>query len=126
VHAYDLVRALAMAATARDGSVYFVTDGRIHTRIELLQHIERAVARAGMRVHIPVSLALAFAHASRAAARIAGRKPLLTPERIRDFSQLNWTCDDSRARQELGYTHMMDIENGMTQTAKWYRENGWI
>ncbi len=126
IHVHDLVRALAAATRARAGSLYHVSDGRIHTRDDLSRLIAVAVARETRRIYVPVSLAMTFAHVSRLAARLARVKPLLTPERIRDFCERDWTCDDSLARAELGYTSQVNIEEGMSQTAKWYRDQGWI
>jgi dihydroflavonol-4-reductase len=126
VHVEDLVAAFAGAPRARSGAVYFITDGRTYTRDELLIAIDKAVSRESRRIHIPIPLAMSFAHVSRVAARIARFKPLLTPERIRDFCAINWTCDDSLARRELGYESRIGIDAGMALTADWYREQGWI
>jgi nucleoside-diphosphate-sugar epimerase len=126
IHVDDLVVALMAAAGADSGSVYFVTDGRVHRRSDLVRTIARAVERSTLDIRIPVGLALTWAHVARFAAGLAGVKPLLTPERIRDFSEPEWTCDDSRARAELGYRSSVAIDEGMRRTANWYREQKWI
>jgi nucleoside-diphosphate-sugar epimerase len=126
VYVSDLVAALVAASEEPRGATYFVTDGHVHTRDELMSTIASAVAREIRRVHVPVSLAMTFAHVSRMAARFVRMKPLLTPERIRDFCELNWTCDDTLARNELGYVSEVPVQQGMIQTVKWYRKQGWI
>jgi nucleoside-diphosphate-sugar epimerase len=126
IHVADLVNGLVAAAHSAKGSVYFVTDGKIHTRGELLQSISRGVRRSVTSVPVPAALALPYAHVSRIVAGLAGWKPLLTPDRIRDFMEPGWTCDDSRARAELNYRSDVDIESGMASTAQWYRDNRWL
>ena len=126
VHVHDLISGLIAASGAPRGSTYFITDGRTHTRSGLIQMIAKAVERNTMGIRIPTMLALSYAYVSRAFASISGTKPLLTPERIRDFSEPDWTCDDTRARRELGYESVINIEDGMLQTARWYKEQKWI
>jgi nucleoside-diphosphate-sugar epimerase len=126
IHVHDLARGLADAASAPAGSLYFLTDGMIHTRSLLMDHIARAVARNPMRITIPIPVALALAHASSFTARLVGSKPLLTPERIRDFTETDWICDDTLARRELGFRSRVSIEQGLADTAQWYRDERWI
>jgi nucleoside-diphosphate-sugar epimerase len=122
----DLVTALIAASRAPAGRVYFVTDGRQHRKRELLNMIRSAVQKRTTHVRLPRPVLLAWAHASRLAAGLTGSRPLLTPERLRDFYMPDWTCDDSRARAELGWSSAIQIEEGLAQTARWYREHGWI
>ena len=49
---------------------------------------------------------------------------LLTRERAWDLLQPNWTCDDTRARTELAYRPTVSLEEGMRDTAAWYRAQG--
>jgi nucleoside-diphosphate-sugar epimerase len=126
VHVDDLVRALVRAASARSGGIYFVTDGRVHMRSELVRLIAAAVGKKSLNVPLPIGAAMAMSHLWRAAAGLVGAKPLLTPGRIRDFAESDWTSDDSLARSELGYKHEVEIEAGIARTVAWYREHGWL
>jgi nucleoside-diphosphate-sugar epimerase len=126
LHVDDLVTALLAASRAPWRRVYFVTDGQLHRKRELLGMIERAVEKRTTHIKLPRPALLVWAHASRLSARVTGARPLLTPERLHDFFMPDWTCDDSRARAELGWAPEVHIEEGLAQTARWYREHGWI
>jgi nucleoside-diphosphate-sugar epimerase len=53
-------------------------------------------------------------------------KPLLTRDRIAELSAADWSCDIARAREELGFVPRVGLEDGMRQTAEWYRMQGWL
>ena len=125
IHVNDLDTALIAAVAAPSGSLFFVTDGRVYDRNDILREIASAVSRTPTVIRLPVSLAHTFAQLSRFAAGVTGAKPLLTPERINNMC-LDWICDDSLARTQLGYRSEVPIEKGMKETAAWYREHGWI
>ncbi|MBA2565640.1 MAG: NAD-dependent epimerase/dehydratase family protein [Gemmatimonadetes bacterium] len=127
VHVRDVAHGLMDAAEHGAGEgVFYVSDGRIHAWSDVIAAIGAAVGRAVRALPVPRPAATALAHASRLLARLTGSKPLLTPERVRDLGQRDWTCDDSRARRELGYRSAFELSAGMADTAAWYRANRWL
>jgi nucleoside-diphosphate-sugar epimerase len=53
-------------------------------------------------------------------------KPLLTPDRALELMQLDWTCDDTRARLDIDYESKVALPDGLRMTAEWYRQQGWL
>ena len=127
VHARDLARGLLCAAARGPGrGVFYVTDGLVHTWGAVTEAIACAVGRRARVVPIGLPLATAAGHASRLFARFTAAKPLLTPERVRDLAQADWSCDDTRARTELGYHSTVTLPQGIQETARWYEAHGWL
>ena len=127
VYVSDLARGLITAALCGVGKgVYYVSDGMVHTWRTVTDVIASAVGRQVRVVPIAPALATTAAHVSRLLARLTGSKPLLTPERVRDLRQSDWSCDDSRARSELGYSSATPLAEGMRETAHWYVSEGWL
>lgn len=126
VHARDLAHGLATAAERGALGRYYMSDGVVHTWEEVVDGMAAAVGRRARSVAVPRAAALAVAHADRARARWLGGKPLLTPDRVRELSEPEWTCDDSRARRELGYASSVELCDGLSETAAWYRAQGWL
>ena len=54
-----------------------------------------------------------------------GLEPPIYRRRV-DFFTKSRAFDISKARNELGYNPVFDIRRGVHETAKWYRENGYI
>lgn len=127
VHVYDLASGLRLAGLlGAPGALYYLTDGPPHSWGEIVAAMGVAVQRQVRFIRLPLALGSAAARISCTVARITSSKPLLTPERIGNMAEASWTCDDTRARTELGYQPVVSLEEGMKQTASWYREEGWL
>ncbi len=127
VHVHDLTAGLRLAGLrGNPGAMYYLTDGPPHSWREIVAAMGAAVQRQVRFVRLPLALGGAAARISCTVARITSTKPLLTPERIGNMAEAGWTCDDTRARAELGYQPEISLQEGMKQTASWYRKEGWL
>ncbi|MEO8194633.1 MAG: NAD-dependent epimerase/dehydratase family protein [Gemmatimonadales bacterium] len=126
VHAEDLARGFACAAESEGRGLYYMTDGMIHTWESVIEHVARAVGKKAKVIRVPSGLADVVSKAERARAIITGGKPLLTPDRMRELSQADWTCDDTRARLDIDYESTIALPEGLRTTAEWYRKQGWL
>ncbi len=126
IHAEDLARGLVCAAEAEGRGLYYMTDGMIHTYESITEQIARAVGKPVRIIGVPGAVADAVSRADRLRASLTGAKPLLTPDRVIELSQLDWTCDDTRARLDIDYESTISLPDGMRMTAEWYRNQGWL
>lgn len=127
VHVHDLAAGLRLAGLhGTPGVIYYLTDGPPHSWGEIVAAMGAAVQRRVQFIRLPLAVGRAAASLSCTMARLTSSKPLLTPERIGNMAEAGWTCDDARARAELGYQPFVSLEEGMKQTARWYREEGWL
>ncbi|HEU4535715.1 MAG TPA: NAD(P)-dependent oxidoreductase [Polyangiaceae bacterium] len=128
VYAPDCARACALALTADvpSGSAYFVTDGRVYTRRELLAGLEQAVGRRALvTAPLPARLVRAAALASEAYGRLTGRPVLFDRQKLDELLG-QWVCDGSEAERALGFRAEVDWFEGARRAARWYREQGWL
>jgi nucleoside-diphosphate-sugar epimerase len=126
IHAEDLARGLACAAEAEGRGLYYMTDGMIHTYESITEQIARAVGKRVKTIGVPVAVAAMTSRADRLRASLLGTKPLLTPDRVLELSQADWTCDDTRARLDIDYESRITLPDGLRATAEWYRSVGWL
>ncbi|HEX6575314.1 MAG TPA: NAD-dependent epimerase/dehydratase family protein [Gemmatimonadaceae bacterium] len=126
VHVEDLARGLACAAETEGRGVYYMTDGMIHTWESIIDNIARAIGKHPRIVAIPVAVADTLARADMMRSSFVGAKPLLTPDRILELTQPNWTCDDTRARLDIDYESSISLPDGLKSTAEWYRSVKWL
>jgi dihydroflavonol-4-reductase len=126
IHVRDLARGLIRAGeTPGAAGVYFVNGGN-HSWEELIAAIGRAVGRQPTVVPLPAGVVRTAGFLAGSWTRYIGGRPFLTRERAWDLLQPNWTCDDTRARTELAYRPTVTLEDGMRETAAWYRAQGWL
>jgi len=99
----DVVDALVLAATrGRPAEIYLVHSGGRHTLGQYLEAAGRLVGRSRPYVNIPLPLARAAARLSSPLARMLGRTPPLSPQRLELFLSDRRIVID-KARRELGY-----------------------
>ena len=126
VYVEDLAHGFMCAAEADGRGLYYMTDGIVHTWESITDQIARVVGKK-LKV-IPVSMGIAdtISQIERFRGAVVGGKPLLTPDRIRELSHMNWTCDDTRARLDIDYESSVALPDGMRMTAEWYRTHKWL
>lgn len=59
-------------------------------------------------------------------ARLTGRTPLATPDKITLGAQPWWTCRDDALRQDTGWAPQVPLMDGLVDTATSYRRAGWL
>ena len=76
--------------------------------------------------HVPNPIGKLILQVTGAAAKLAGRTTLLTPDKGSEFFQPAWTCSPARLEQLTGWTAKHDFRTGTRITAEWYRRNKWL
>jgi nucleoside-diphosphate-sugar epimerase len=128
VHGEDLARAvrLALDAAAAAGSTYFVANAESYEVDELIARIAAAVGGRTLAVRLPDAVVRAAGALAEEVARWRGAVPLFSRDKAREFLATGWVCDASRAAADLGWRPRWSLDEGLAQTAAWYRERGWI
>jgi nucleoside-diphosphate-sugar epimerase len=127
VHVRDLANAvrLAIETPAAVGRTYFIGHPEILTWRQVAEAMATAVGRRVRMLRIPSAVFLGVG----ALGELFGtaRRPgQLDRRRAMDLSERAWTCKVDRAMDELNWRPRYDSERGLLDTAKWYRERGWM
>jgi nucleoside-diphosphate-sugar epimerase len=128
VHGEDLARAigLSLGKDAAAGGTYFVANSESYEIDELIERIASAVGGRTFPVRVPDPLVRTAGAIAEAVARWRGEVPLFSRDKAREFLATGWVCDPSRAAADLGWRPRWSLDEGLAQTAAWYRERGWI
>lgn len=121
----DVVQALMLAATrGPSGEIYLVTSGERHTLREMLETAGRLVGNPRPYRTIPLPLARAAAHLTTPLARLIGRDPPLSPERLA-LLLTDRAIDIDKAKRQLGYAPQhRDLHGMLARTHAWYVRSG--
>ena len=128
IHVHDLVHACirAMENNTRTGSIYFVSRPEIYTWEDVGQAIARALGKPYRQISLPRWLAEAVGRAGDLWAGATGRAATLSSQKVRELLQTSWLCDSSKANAELGFSPSIDLDQGINETVRWYRSQGWL
>jgi uncharacterized protein YbjT (DUF2867 family) len=128
IHVEDLGR-LLLASLGAEEAVHSVyePDDATHSGLShraFAQALARATGRASVRTYsVPpriIRLAARFEKLFR------GPKAKLTPDRARYFCHPDWVVNDNYRPPETVWTPQIPYEEGLAETARWYREAGWL
>jgi nucleoside-diphosphate-sugar epimerase len=127
VHVRDLAAALIRAVTApRATGVYHIADPRMYTWEEVGRLVGEAVGRRVRVVRVPAALLAGAASASEWAAGLVGQSWIFNRDKAREMLAPGWLCETESARAELEYEAVIGLAEGLRETARWYRQEGWL
>jgi len=128
IHVRDLAEGIFESSRhpAAIGKTYFITNNEQYDWEFVGTLVARALGKKAIRVRIPIILAYGIGVAAQAASYFSSKPALLNIEKVRDLVQSNWSCSGRRAREDFGFVPKIPIEQGIAETAAWYRKNGWL
>jgi nucleoside-diphosphate-sugar epimerase len=128
VHAADLAQALVRAATcaATLGRVYHAGHAEPVTQRALAEEVGRAVGRPVRCVTLPSPLVRGVLGAVGVAARTFGRAPLLDGDKANELLAPGWSCSSAALRRDASWSVEIPLSRGLAETARAYREAGWL
>ena len=129
IHAADLARALIAAGTSprAQGRVYFAAHPATTTSRGLMQGCARALGKASPRIlSVPAVVARGLLWTVGSLAHLAGRATFLSADKANEYLAPAWTCRSDALTRDTGWRAEIDLEPGLTRTAAWYREVGWL
>ena len=129
IHVSDLVQAMMLMAEKEtvSGSYYYVNDGvPARSWFEVQNEVAKALDVWTIPLKLPLALAFVSIAAMHMIQKMTGRRSYLNLNKYSEMAQRAWICDGSKIREELGYTPKVFTEDGFRETAKWYRETGWL
>jgi nucleoside-diphosphate-sugar epimerase len=124
----DLAEALLLAGEkdVPSGSVYFVAEDRVHSMTGFQKALLVSGGVAARVIKLPVWAGYLIGLAAEAAGLLSGKATIINRQKVREAVQRYWTCDLDTIRAGLGFRATTPLELGLSETWKWYRENGWI
>jgi nucleoside-diphosphate-sugar epimerase len=116
---------LAMEREEAIGQTYLVADEHYYTLNELVSAIGSALDVNVSIVRLPFWPLWTLALACEVVCTPLRVSPPLFRRRV-DWFRQNRAFDVSKAKRELGYDPKVDLQTGLRETARWYREHGYL
>ncbi len=128
IYVTDFVNGIILAAENEHtaGQTYFFANDKIYTWREIGDMAAKVMKKKALRVKVPVPIVYFAAAISGLIGLLSKKASVFNLEKGRDIVQEAWTCDCTKARNELGYRQMIPIEEGIQKTVQWYQEHGWL
>ncbi|MGE0824506.1 MAG: NAD-dependent epimerase/dehydratase family protein [Candidatus Binatia bacterium] len=127
IHVHDLVSALLCAATTqRTAGIYYVAESQPYAWGEISHWLAKAIGRQVHAIRIPAWGIRAAATASELGAAMVGRATIFNREKAEELLAPGWLCETETVKRDLGFEVQIPLPQGLTDTASWYRTQGWL
>ena len=129
IHVGDLADALIAAGESPRsiGRAYHAAFPEVVNQRQLFAAIGRAVGRDHVRiVPVPRPIVVGILHLVGTVADVVGSGTVLRPNKAPELFAPAWTCATTPLESETGWAPRFDLEAGLADTARWYREAGWL
>ena len=129
VYGPDLAEAIAaiLESPPNAPAIWQISDGGgAYTWRDLLAALEQAAGRLLRIIPLPPPVWSALAAVAEAFAASTGGEPLLDRSRVIEMRQPAWLADGSALQAATGWRPTVGIEQGIAETMRWYRQQGWV
>jgi nucleoside-diphosphate-sugar epimerase len=130
IHIDDLVEAILAAVESNSvtGQVMDVHDGTSggYRMDDLARRMTTAVGGSAKPVVVPRFLVNFVAVCASIIGRLTGRAPMLTPGKVREMFDADAVVRDESLTSLTGWTARIRLDEGLRQTAAWYRQHHWL
>jgi nucleoside-diphosphate-sugar epimerase len=128
VHAADLARALMAAgeSEATLGRTYHAAHPETVTQRAFVEAVAHALGRTIRTLRVPAPLVRGALWATGTLARLRGRATMLSPDKADELLAPAWTCSSEALARDAGWRAAIALEQGLAETAAWYRAAGWL
>lgn len=128
IYVKDLVQAVYLAikknVTYRS---YFVSDGEVYNSRTFSDLIRKELGNPWMiRFVCPLPLLKIISSVVDLFSRFTHKPSTLNGDKYNIMKQRNWRCDITPVIRELGYRPEYNLERGVKETIRWYKEEEWI
>jgi len=124
----DLVQAIAFCLEKKpaSGSIYYVAETRPYSWSEFRDILLTTGSIRAVTIKIPKAAAYLIGLLSEFGSLFTSRPALTNRQKIREAVQQYWTCDLGPIEMELGFKSVFPLQQGLSSTWRWYRDNNWL
>ncbi len=128
VYVHDLVKGIYLASVSANstGQTYFIGTEKYYDWDQIGEVTRKAVGKKALTIRIPHAIVYSVAAVAQFFAVFSSNAATFNIEKAKDFVQPAWTCDVSKAMNELGYRQEFSLEEGIMRTIDWYRAMKWL
>jgi len=128
VHVDDLIRGICVAAESVRGEneVFSIANPEAYDWLDIMNAISRSLGTKAVTVRIPETLLSFMAVLSEKLARLRHTDAVFNSDKANEMKQHYWLISSDKAARLLGFVTHIDLEQGLKDTAHWYKDQGWL
>ena len=128
VYVKDVVQAVFLALDhGKNHRKYFLSDGQVYQSSTFSDLLRENLGHPWwIRITAPLWLLKIITTVCGCYGQLTGTMTALNNDKYNILKQRNWRCDIRPAVDELGYEPHYDLQCGVKEAVRWYKENKWL
>ena len=128
IYVHDLVDAALLADERAEaaGQTYFVTDGRFYSWREFTDAVAAALGVRARTLSVPLPVVRVMAFAAETWGKLRRKPAILNGDKVKEIAAPGWCAANAKLATELGFTAAHTMQEALVETARWYKEKGWL
>lgn len=128
VYVKDLAQASVNALFTADtaNGAYNITDGNCYGRYEIADITKKILKKKTFKFHLPLAVVKALAAVLEKTYGMFNKAPMLNIEKLNELTAVNWCCDIQKAKANLNFKPVYNLEQGLKEALEWYKINNWL
>lgn len=127
IYVTDLVNLIFSALeSGQAGKIYFATDGFVYDKTDFPKIVAKKLNKKPVTFTIPLAAVKLLAILSQGLSLAAGKTSSLNLEKYKELVAESWMCDAETTFSDLNYRPAFNLERGIGETTKWYKEHKWL
>ena len=127
IYVEDVIQSIIKAVNFKEPGAhpFFVAGPQDYTWNQIKEATAEALGRKIVSIKLNPKWVKRLGKIAEKAGAMFGNYPVLNTEKANEMV-MEWTCDDSKARKELGYQPRYSLQHGINRTIKWYQVHHWL
>jgi nucleoside-diphosphate-sugar epimerase len=127
VHGRDVAEAV-LATIKRKAQLgpFDISEPHTYSWQDMAQLMEAAMKHKLKVIRIPREIFLGAGYISETVSKLLGQAPKLDRRRAKSLAYYTYTCDTTPFKEAFGWQARISLQDGLTETAAWYKQQGWL
>lgn len=126
IYVKDLAQVAIKSLFISNQKTYNLSDGNFYSRYELATIAKNVLNLKTLKFHLPVNFVKFIALVSEKVGYLNNKAAVLNSEKLQELMATNWSCEIEKAKYDLGYYPLYNLDDGLTETLNWYTTNKWL
>ena len=126
IYAKDMAALAINALTNSNNGTYNISDGNNYTRYDFTRILKVEMKKKTIKLHLPFSLVKLVGISLEKAGAVINKTPVINEDKLKELMGKNWVCSIEKAKRELNFNPLFNLEKGLKETVKWYRQFNWL
>jgi len=126
IYVKDLAKASIKALYSCNQQTYNLSDGNFYSKYELGTIAKNVLNLKTIKFHLPVNFVKIIASLAEKVGSLNNKAAILNNDKLKELTAVNWTCSIDKAKYDLGYYPLFNLDNGLAETLIWYQKNKWL